>query len=221
MARNNFYTIAMAIIAMMMSANANAQHAGHREMHMHGNGNIEMRGPQGAPHNNAYRGGRDVNYGNPHMSSNRGPAHYDNHAYYNHPAPRNLDRHGYVPGWEGRVRHDNGRWGYYRDNRWYWYDRYFEPTYYFGNPLTHFNSYYYMADGGYIPGWEGRVMYRGGRWGYLRGADWYWYDRYYEPDYYFAHPVAHFHSHHVPVSTAVGAVAGAVVLGTLIGALMH
>lgn len=225
MTRKNFYTIAMAVIAMMIGVNANAQgYAGRRGMNGRDGGAHMTEAYRGSYNNNRMpetRGNynhmpdRHDNYN--HMPNNHGNAHYDHHA----PAPR-VDRHGYVPGWEGRVRHENGRWGYYRDNRWYWYDRYFEPNVYFARPLAHFNEYYYMVDGGYIPGWEGRVMYRNGRWGYLRGTDWYWYDRYYEPAYYFGHPVAHFHAHHVPVGAkVVGAVAGAVVLGSLIGALCH
>lgn len=134
-----------------------------------------------------------------------------------------FDHRGHVVGWEGRVRHENGRWGYYRDNRWYWYNRYFEPAFYFGHPIHHFNDYYYMPECGYIPGWEGRVCYDGGRWGYLRGNDWYWYDRYYEPDYYFAHPVHHFHHTHVGhVAHKVAAgVVGTIALGALISALCH
>lgn len=76
---------------------------------------------------------------------------------------------------------------------------------------------------GYIPGWEGRVRYHEGRWGYLRGHDWYWYDTYYEPDYYFAHPVHHFHHHHLPHfrPAVAGAVVGAAVVGGLIASLCH
>lgn len=69
---------------------------------------------------------------------------------------------------------------------------------------------------GYLPGWNGRVRYLDGRWGYLRHSRWYWYNCYFEPDYYFAHPVSHFHTHISPV--AAGAVGGAV-LGAFIGAL--
>lgn len=171
MTRKNFYTIAMAVIAMMIGVNANAQgYAGRRGMNGRDGGAHMTEAYRGSYNNNRMpetRGNynhmpdRHDNYN--HMPNNHGNAHYDHHA----PAPR-VDRHGYVPGWEGRV------------------------------------------------------MYRNGRWGYLRGTDWYWYDRYYEPAYYFGHPVAHFHAHHVPVGAkVVGAVAGAVVLGSLIGALCH
>ncbi len=208
--------------------NNNFNHGGNPGMNNHG-GNPGMNHGMGPGMNN-HGGNPGMNHGmGPGMNNHGGNLGMNNHGmgpgrpngnmHIGH-NPR-LDNRGFVHGWEGRVRHDNGRWGYYRDNRWYWYDRYFEPDYYFANPLGYFNDYYYMADGGYIPGWEGRVMYRGGRWGYLRGNDWYWYDRYYEPEYYFANPVSHFHGHRSPVGHVVAGVAGAVVLGTLISALCH
>lgn len=222
-------------------------HGGNREMRMHGDGRVEMRGGQHESHNgnmnrndrrdydnrghndnrgyndnrghNDYRDHRDYNHHNDYRD-HRDYNHHNDFAH--HGGNPRLDHRGYVHGWEGRVRHENGRWGYFRDNRWYWYNRYFEPDYYYANPVGYFNDYYYLADGGYIPGWEGRVIYRGGRWGYLRGNDWYWYDRYFEPDYYYAHPVAHFHHYISPVGRRVVAgVAGAVVLGSIIHALVH
>lgn len=58
-----------------------------------------------------------------------------------------------------------------------------------------------------------------GRWGYLRGNRWYYYDTYFEPDYYFAHPVAHFHSHRLgPVGKAIVATAA---VATLISILAN
>ncbi len=72
---------------------------------------------------------------------------------------------------------------------------------------------------GYLPGWHGRVRYMDGRWGYLRGRDWYWYDVYYEPDYYFSHPVAHFHGHLSPAGKVVAGAVGAAAVGAFIGAL--
>ena len=75
---------------------------------------------------------------------------------------------------------------------------------------------------GYLPGWEGRVRFHDGRWGYLRGSRWYWYDTYFEPEFYFAHRPHYFRAHYVPVDgRVVAGVAGAVALGTLIGALCH
>lgn len=72
---------------------------------------------------------------------------------------------------------------------------------------------------GYLPGWHGRVRCVNGRWGYLRGRDWYWYDVYYEPAFYFSHPVAHFHGHLSPAGKVAAGVAGAAAVGALIGAL--
>jgi len=58
-----------------------------------------------------------------------------------------------------------------------------------------------------------------GRWGYLRGNRWYYYDTYFEPDYYFAHPVAHFHSHRLgSVGKAIVATAA---VATLISILAN
>lgn len=58
-----------------------------------------------------------------------------------------------------------------------------------------------------------------GRWGYCRGGRWYYYNTYYEPDYYFAHPVTHFEAH--CLGTAVAATATAVAVTALISALVH
>lgn len=225
MTRNTFSTFAMIAIMAITSITANAQrHSDNRR----GEARVENGAYRGS-----YRGGRDMHNANNarhndmHRNDYRGNAgryegaHRSN-VIAHHAEPR-YNHQGYVHGWENRVRHENGRWGYYRDNRWYWYNRYFEPTYYYGHPVAHFNDYYYIADGCYIPGWEGRVIYRGGRWGYLRGNNWYWYDRYYEPDYYYAHPVAHFHSHissHAAHRVANG-IASAIVLGALINAVCY
>lgn len=230
--------LAMVMMAMMSMASVNGygqsrgNHGGQRELVMHGNGRMEMRGGHES------RGGHEMS-GAREMRGGRDGYGMHERDYATQHSGREM--HGYAGGremahrggfrmggrefdrrWEGRIRHDNGRWGYYRDNRWYWYDRYFEPDFYFANPLAHFNAHYYICDGGYYPGWEGRVRYAGGRWGYLRGNDWYWYDRFYEPDYYFCHPMSHFHGHMSHTGRAVaGAVVGGVVLGTLISALCH
>ena len=168
MKRNNFYMMMiMAAMMCMASVNANAQGrrggdhrdgrdgfnpGGHnREMVMHRDGRMEMRGGRyhevARPHVVAAR---------PHVVVERRPA-----------------RHIYIGG------------------------RYFDPR------------------------WEGRIRYESGRWGYLRGSDWYWYDRYYEPDYYFDHPVAHFHHCHVSPAAAVAGAIGAVAVGALISALCY
>ena len=232
MKRMNLLQMLMMVIMMAMVNNTFAQGrggrtsasrgGGQREMVMNSNGSFRMtRGGgrdavRGGGHEVASRGGHEVAPRGGHEVASRG----GHEVAPRGGAPR-VDHRGFVPGWEGRVRHHNGRWGYYRDNRWFWYDRYFDPVFYFGHPLSHFNDYYYIADGGYIPGWEGRVRYDHGRWGYFRDNRWLWYDRYYAPDYYFAHPVHHFH-HHIcgPVAAGVaGGIVGGAVLGTLISAL--
>lgn len=69
------------------------------------------------------------------------------------------------------------------------------------------------------PRYVDRVRYVDGRWGYLRGNRWYYYDTYFEPDYYYSHPVRHFHAYRLgPVGKAV--VATAAVVG-LVHALVH
>lgn len=84
------------------------------------------------------------------------------------------------------------------------------------HPVHHVAHHHRVDHRGFLPGWGGRVRYLDGRWGYLRHNRWYWYSCYFEPDYYFAHPVSHFHTHISPV--AAGAIGGAV-LGAFIGAL--
>ena len=79
----------------------------------------------------------------------------------------------------------------------------------------------YIGGRYFDPRWEGRIRYDRGRWGYLRGSDWYWYDRYYEPDYYFDHPVAHFHHCHVSPGAVVAGIVGAAVVNGIISALCY
>ena len=76
---------------------------------------------------------------------------------------------------------------------------------------------------GYVPGWDGRVRYLDGRWGYLRDDCWYWYDTYFAPDFYFANPLSCFHAHFHGrnAAAAVGGVAAGIAVGALINALMH
>ena len=168
MKRNNFYMMIMAAMMCMASVNVNAQgrrggefrggqggfNGGgrNREMVMHHDGRMEVRG------SGRHEMGRPqvVVAHRPHVVVEHHPAH-----------------HIYIGG------------------------RYFDPR------------------------WEGRIRYEGGRWGYLRGNDWYWYDRYYEPDYYYGRPVAHFHHCHVSPAAAVVGTVGAVALGAIIAALSY
>ena len=168
MKRNNFYMMIMAAMMCMASVNVNAQSrrggefrggqggfnggGRNREMVMHHDGRMEVRG------SGRHEMGRPqvVVAHRPHVVVEHHPAH-----------------HIYIGG------------------------RYFDPR------------------------WEGRIRYEGGRWGYLRGNDWYWYDRYYEPDYYYGRPVAHFHHCHVSPAAAVVGTVGAVALGAIIAALSY
>ncbi len=79
-------------------------------------------------------------------------------------------------------------------------------------------------DRGYLHGWDGRVRrFADGRWGYYRDGAWLYYDCFYEPDYYYAHPVAHFHAHRLNRTerAVVGAVAGIATVAAIIGAIAH
>jgi hypothetical protein len=162
MKRNNFY-IMMIMVAMMCMASVNANAQGRRGGDRHGY-RIEMNGP--ARHHDM---NRHHDMGRHHeMRHPRGVVAHHNVVVEHHPA-----RHIYIGG------------------------RYFDPR------------------------WEGRIRYERGRWGYLRGTDWYWYDRYYEPDFYYGHPVAHFHHCHVSPAAAVAGAVGAVALGALVAALSY
>ncbi|GEM_PF-2759538 len=59
-----------------------------------------------------------------------------------------------------------------------------------------------------------------GRWGYLRGDRWYYYDTYFEPDYYYSHSVRHFRHHCVADAVGKAAVATVAIAG-LISLLVH
>ena len=192
MTRNYFYTIAMMAIMMVAGNNANAQNRGGYGNDGYDNGDMQYQGGRtdgdyrDVNDNGNYRGSYDMNGRNDARSyeSRGNDSRYNDSRYYN---SRNYDSR----------RYDRG--GY-------------------AHRGSYYPSGYRFVDGGYLYGWEGRVRYHEGRWGYLRGRDWYWYDRYYEPGYYFAHPIGHFHSHRVAHRVA-GTVATAVVVGSIIGAL--
>lgn len=128
----------MSVMMCMTSVNASAQrHHGHGG---HGHGGYggprhEMYDTPGHHHGGAGRfdGPRHGSY-----------YHYDapHHGVGHHHAGPRWRHDGYLYGWEGRVRHfDDGRWGYYRDNRWYYYNTYFEPDYYYAQPIHTFHSH--------------------------------------------------------------------------------
>lgn len=50
--------------------------------------------------------------------------------------PPGVRRGGYVPGWEGRVRHHHdGRWAYHVGGTWVYYDCYYNPYEFFCEPM--------------------------------------------------------------------------------------
>lgn len=50
--------------------------------------------------------------------------------------PARVARGCYVPGWEGRVRHHHdGRWGYYVNGAWHYYNCFYNPYLFFCEPL--------------------------------------------------------------------------------------
>lgn len=92
-------------------------------------------------------------------------------------------------------------------------------------PMPHSGDRYarvevYGGRGHVVDPYAGRVRHMSdGRWGYLRGNRWYYYDTYFEPEYYYSHPLRHFHRHRLgPVGKALVATA---VIGSLIGILAH
>lgn len=143
---NAFFKVMMAAIFAMASVNTFAQGHGRREMHVGGNGIHMMANNNHGYNNDRHMGGAHFNNAPQHgYIHHAAPApHHANHMAA--PVPR-FDRHGYLPGWEGRVRYLNGRYGYLRGNSWYWYDTYFAPDYYFAHPHTHFHAHLLSPEG--------------------------------------------------------------------------
>ncbi len=117
MTRNTFFTVMMTIAMMMASVNTYGR--GHRAISNAPRGRYEM----------AHRA---VNV------RHNAPVHHVAHR----PIVPNVDHRGFVPGWEGRVRFVDGRWGYLRAGRWMWYNTYFDPAYYFGHPVAEFHTHH-------------------------------------------------------------------------------
>ena len=132
MKRNNLYRIAVMIIAVMASVNLNAQ-----ARRMRGDAPRSHQGREmvARPHANAHA--------NAPVARVHQPAPRPVHHMAPMPMHHRVDAHGYLPGWGRRVRYLDGRWGYYRDSRWYWYDTYFAPDYYFAHPLSCFHAHFY------------------------------------------------------------------------------
>jgi len=206
---NTLYKVTMVAMMAMVSMNSFAQHrGGGREMHFGHNG-VRMENRNGNYNSNV-----NVN-NNVNVNSNYNGNHNDNYRMEGgrHDDRRYDDRH-----MDRRYddRHMDRRYDDRHMDRRY-DDRHMDRHHAYAGPRPQWDRH------GYLPGWEGRVRYVDGRYGYLRGNDWYWYDTYYEPDYYYAHPVAHFHAHRLsPAGRAVvGAVAGTIALASIISALAH
>lgn len=133
-------TMRMMILAAMMAAGVNTMAQGHvgaghgkgphygagREMVMGGRGGFEMRGERHQTHN------RPAAHHAAPVAHRRPVGHHPAPAVHRYPAGHRA----------GCVRHmPDGRWGYCRDNRWYYYDCYYEPDYYFAHPVHHFHDH--------------------------------------------------------------------------------
>lgn len=164
----------------MTSMPASAQ----REFHMRDDGSLEMRG-----------------------HDNRRNDRYDNR--------RHDDRD---------HRHNNGRGNAYGhdkrcDDRRYRDPYAYTPRHHHYRPAVRPGRWdHRFAPDGYLPGYVGRVRYVDGRYGYLRGSNWYWYDTYFEPTYYYSRPVRHFRRHALSPA-ARGAIGGAIA-GAVIGGIV-
>ena len=58
-----------------------------------------------------------------------------------HGHERYVDRQGWYPGYKGRVRYIDGRWAYWRNNSWYYYDCFYEPDYYYNHHISTFEHH--------------------------------------------------------------------------------
>lgn len=205
MTRNTFFAAMMFAMMAMVSNNMMAQGHGHNDDRGY---SFEV-GTRGA----GYNSNRNNSY-----SDNRNNSYNSNRNYnsnYN----------------ENRNYNDNRNYGY-SDNRNYGYDRHDN----YGHRDEHRHDYgrgnhgYREMHGhrwdhdGWMVGYHGRVRhFDDGRWGYLRDGRWYYYNCFFEPDYYYARPVAHFHSHIMTPTErrVVGATVGAVAVAALISALAN
>lgn len=143
MKTNTFFAVMMACMMAMVSNNAQAQ----REV-MSGRGyHIEMNNQRGGYDS----GRRDMDRRDmDHRDMNRG---YDNgrrdmgyrdmgrrEGYMMHGHRWSHD--GWLDGYHGRVRHfADGRWGYYRNGAWMYYDCFYEPAYYYAHPVAVFDGH--------------------------------------------------------------------------------
>ncbi len=106
---------ALVAMIMMMSVPANAQRNG--------------RGGRNDRFENHQRGHRPpVGRPMPHRPVVAPPPPPPSYVYHN------------VRGYEGRIRRCGNHWSYLRDGRWYTYDRYIEPAYFYSCPLDTFGK---------------------------------------------------------------------------------
>lgn len=132
MKRTMILHAAVLMVMMTMSVNTYAQRRGvvgqgrrgdHREMVFHDNGRMQM------------------NHHDAHHADVRGNAMHHQGDYIHDGHGRYFRHDGFLPGYEGRVRYIDGRYGYLRAGRWYWYDTYFDPVYYYDRPLHCFRAH--------------------------------------------------------------------------------
>ena len=196
MTRKNMTTMRAMMMAIMtmMCLTISAQRGGGRGGHgseMGGRTSTEMRGGRGSGSEN--RGGYNLD-----MRGGRG-SEMGGRGY----TEMRGGRHDQMRGMSHRGGHDFGR----------------RPHHEMHHPIHHRPVVHHMPH--HIPArWAHCVRYMpDGRWGYCRDGYWYYYDCYYEPEFYFAHPVAHFHSNCLG-TVAAAAVTTAAVAG-LISTLMR
>jgi len=172
MKRNSFFKVMMVMVMMMTSVNTFGNGNTPRNHNDNKRTSHTEYSDNSRNHDNSYNRnnshGRD-NSRNRDNSYNRNNSHGRDNGYncdnhYNHEvrphAPRpvrvmhhpKVDCHGYLHGWEGRVRFVNSRWGYMRDNRWMWYDTYFEPEYYYAHPVVHFSTHLTREEAAVVAG---------------------------------------------------------------------
>jgi len=169
-----------------------SQNAHNQRNDQHQGQNMDTNRNQGNSNSHGYGKGNSHDYGN---SNSHGYSKGSNHGYGN--------SHDYSYNHDGK--HHGNNYGMVMHG---------------GRQMMHDGHGHYFAHDGFLPGWEGRVRYLDGRYGYLRDSEWYWYDTYFEPDYYYATPVRHFRRHLSPVGRKVAAgVTVGVVVGALVAAL--
>lgn len=140
MKTNTFFAVMMACMMAMVSNNAQAQ----REA-MSGRGyHIEMGGAQRGGYDNGRRDmGRGYDNGRRDMGRHE-MGRRDGYMMHGH----RWSHDGWLDGYHGRVRHfADGRWGYYRNGAWMYYDCFYEPSYYYAQPVAVFDGHLLTPQG--------------------------------------------------------------------------